>query len=242
VAVSFDPIDLPHFADRLPELASESDICAENLETGVHKSYLPAFERLHAFVHGLKGVTKILQASTREEKFICDYNEALLLAIKEEFILERRLECAGLLRSIANQLRAAKFLGREKVLEEFKALYVKDLNHEERMQFVPSGLAYVNEFVSKRAREAHLLELREYFLESTISLEELPRWQEKIQIAMNEGIPRAGLFINFLPFIQTERSKEVRAWAWVGVDQDDDEFADFVKEIIPDIKVDARKN
>jgi len=214
--------ELPRFADRLPDLLEALRQGAASLDASPAKqSYIPYFEDMYAVAHGLKGVLQILSCPPEAAVAITALSETLVSALSGDYICRKNKEAGALLTQFAslldqpdlNALRAADLM---KPLEALQNLYETDIPHEERLKEIPSHLFYVNEFVSKKARETNLLGLHHAVVEDEILLDEIPLWRTQLEEALSSPEFGRGLVVNFLPFLSSEGSRKLKVWAWVA--------------------------
>jgi hypothetical protein len=212
--------DLPRFADRLPDLLDALRQGAASLDASPAKqSYIPFFEDMYAVAHSLKGVLQILACPAEVAIAITTLSETLVAALAGNYICRKNKEAGALLAEFAGlldqpDLTVLKSADLVKPLEALKALYQEDIPHEERLKEIPSHLFYVNEFVSKKARETNLLGLHHAVVE--ILLDEIPLWRTQLEEALSSEEFGRGLVVNFLPFLSPEGSRKLKVWAWIS--------------------------
>jgi hypothetical protein len=194
----------------------------ELLECKPKQTYLPYFEDVYTVAHSLKGVIIILNCPEAMSNFVLALNSLLLKTLCGPEVCRENKD-AGML-----FLQLADALDREKPAEttdmamlnawlpKLEKLFTHDVAHEERMKEIPGHLFYVNEFVSKRAREISLLGLNHTVVEDEILLEGIPLWRTQLQEALVFPEFGRGIVVNFLPFLSSQGSKSLRIWAWVA--------------------------
>jgi len=215
--------ELPNFSDRLPDLTmvlrqAGRDLCASK----DNQTYLPFFEDIYNVAHSLKGVILILNCPEAMSNFVLALNESLLKTLCGRSVCRQKKEAGMLFLQLANALdkdkpaETADMVLLNSWLPKLEALYLSDANHEERMLEIPPHLFYVNEFVSKRAREISLLGLNHTVVEDEILLDGIPLWRTQLQEALISPEFGRGLVINFLPFLSSQGSRSLKLWAWVA--------------------------
>ena len=186
------------------------------------QTYLPYFEDIYQVAHSLKGVILILNCPEAMANFILALNEALLKTLCGEDVCRRTNEAGALFLQLADVLdkerpaESANTTVLNAWLPRLEALFEPDAGHEKRMLEIPTHLFYVNEFVSKRAREISLLGLNHTVVEDEILLDDIPLWRTQLQEALLSPDFGRGLVINFLPFLSSEGSRSLKLWAWVA--------------------------
>lgn len=215
-------LELPKFADRLPDLQQALREAGAELQAAPKsQSYLPAWEDLYSAAHGLKGVLQLLSCPEGLAGFIVAFNEALVSGLSGPSVC-RETQAAG-----AKFIQLAALLDEpepEKIpvqalhdwLGEFRQLYKLDVDHNERLKEIPPHLFYVNEFVSKKAREITLLHLNHCAVEDEILLDHIPLWRTQLRQALISEEFGRGILVNFLPFLSPEGSRRLKVWAWVA--------------------------
>jgi hypothetical protein len=213
-------LDLPAFTDRLPDLVQALRATSRDLAAcGPHQSYVPYWEDVYAIAHSLKGVMHILSCPPVLADFMVRFNAALVEGLSGPAVC-RQLKAAGdAFTKLADALDRDPLPGEDfngAWLASFRALYTPDVDHEARMAGVPAHLFYVNEQVSKKAREITLLGLNHCVVEDHILLDEIPLWRTQLSEALVHPEFGRGLVVNFLPFISSEGSQTLKVWAWVA--------------------------
>lgn len=217
--------ELPSFNDRLPDLVQVLRSIASELQqkgqAQISQSYLPYWEDLYASAHSIKGVLKILSCPPELSAFIVSFNENLLSALSGNKICRRLEEAGNCFLQISDELdkQDADKIDHPKLktlLTDLEALYDTDLNHEDRLKEIPSHLFYVNEFVSKKAREVSLLNLSHCVVEDEVLLDEIPLWRTQLSDALTHPEFGRGIVVNFLPFLSPEGSRHLKVWAWIA--------------------------
>ncbi|RZA00170.1 MAG: hypothetical protein EOP11_18620 [Proteobacteria bacterium] len=103
---------------------------------------------------------------------------------------------------------------------------------------MPAHLFYVNEQVSKKAREISLLGLNHCVVEDQILLDEIPLWRTQLNEALLHAEFGRGLVVNFLPFISSEGSQSLKVWAWVAAaTHSRAALKSRVKEVMPRVTI-----
>lgn len=215
--------DLPNFSDRLPDLTmalrqAGRELCASKAS----QTYLPYFEDVYNVAHALKGVILILDCPEAMANFILSLNQTLLKTLCGTDICRRNKEAGELFLQLGDALDREKpaesadmgLLGAW--LPKLESLFTADVGHEERMKEIPAHLFYVNEFVSKRAREVSLLSLNQTVVEDEVLLDGIPLWRTQLLEALVYPEFGRGIVVNFLPFLSSHGSKSLKLWAWVG--------------------------
>jgi hypothetical protein len=215
--------DLPNFSDRLPDLTQALRQAGRDLaEAKPNQSYIPYFEDVYAISHSLKGVTRILSCPKPMEDFILDLNVALVRTLSGTAICRKLHEAGALFESMATHLdcddpaQAADTAGLAAALAKLCELYEEDLDHDARLAEIPPHLFYVNDFVSKKAREITLLHLNHCVVEDEARLDDIPLWRTQLNEALNSPEFGRGMVVNFLPFLSPEGSRTLKLWAWVA--------------------------
>lgn len=214
--------ELPKFSDRLPDLVQVLRQSGGELQgSRPTQSYLPYWEDVHAVAHSLKGVLKILACPPALGEFIVSLNDQFRDGLTGSVVCRNNLAAGAHLQRLASLLDQADPSGiapRELAgwREEFTAMYTEDIAHTERLKAIPSHLFYVNEFVSKKAREIDLLHLNHCVVEDEILLEEIPLWRTQLNEALYAPDFGRGLVVNFLPFLSPEGSRRLKVWAWIA--------------------------
>lgn len=236
--------DLPRFADRLPDLLEALRQGAASLQAAPPKqSYIPFFEDMYAVAHGLKGVLQILACPSEVAAAITALSETLVSALAGSQICRKNKEAGSLLADFARlldqpDLSLLKSEDLAKPLVALKALYEEDISHEERLKEIPSHLFYVNEFVSKKARETHLLGLHHAVVEDEILLDEIPLWRTQLEESLSSEEFGRGLVVNFLPFLSPEGSRKLKVWAWVAAATNSRAaLKQRIKEVMPKVAI-----
>lgn len=234
--------NLPKFQDRLPDLISCLRQCGGELSAANTKqSYIPYWEDIYAIAHNLKGVTRILPTHPEMVKFIVKFTDILHLALAGDRVCRENKKCGSLFQKIAAQLDSDQSINFASLLElctELEGMLTLDKNHEERLAEIPSHLFYVNEFVSKKSREIKILDLHSCVVEDEILLEEIPFWRTQLNEALVHHEFGRGLLVNFLPFLSSEGSKNLKVWAWVAAaSHSRASLKQRLKEIMPKVKL-----
>lgn len=237
-------LDLPSFSDRLPDLVQILRVTAENLEScKPNQSFIPYWEDVHSVAHSLKGVLEILACPPVLAAFIRGFNDALAEGLSGPSICRRLPEVAPLLNNLSRALDEEEKQNPDEAyfrdwLQKFRALYQADLPHEERMKEVPAHLFYVNDQVSKKAREISLLKLNHAVAEDLILLDEIPLWRTQLNEALLSPEFGRGLVVNFLPFISSEGSRKLKVWAWVAAaTHSRAALKQRIKEVMPKVQL-----
>lgn len=219
---SFEAPDLPRFSDRLPDLVHILGITGSSLlRAKTTQSYLPYWEDIYAIAHSLKGVSQILLCDQRLQQFIFRFCDFLSDGLTEKSICRKVHEAGSRFSSLSEildkeQLHDINFETLNSTMDELNALYDQDLNHEQRLAEIPRHLFYVNEFVSKKAREISLLHLNHCSVEEEILLDEVALWRTQLNEALQAEDFGRGMIVNFLPFLSPEGSRQLKVWAWVA--------------------------
>lgn len=215
--------DLPNFSDRLPDLTIVLRQAGRELTVAKSsQTYLPYFEDIYNVAHNLKGVLLILNCPEAMSQFILRLNETLLKTLCGEHLCRKNKEAGELFLQLGDALDKEKpaenaDMGVLKTwLPKLESLFTPDVGHEERMKEIPPHLFYVNEFVSKRAREISLLGLNHTVVEDEVLLDGIPLWRTQLNEALVYPDFGRGLVVNFLPFLSSQGSKSLKLWAWVG--------------------------
>lgn len=219
---SFVGPELPKFSDRLPDLVQVLRHCGNELqEAKPTQTYLPYWEDIYAVAHSLKGVLQILSCPANIASLIVGLNDSLLLGLSGPKICRKIKEAGALLSDLAillDQVDLAQIS--TQAMEEwnprFRDLYEDDLFHDQRIKEIPAHLFYINEFVSKKAREIILLNMNHCVVEDEILLDEIPLWRTQLAEALLFPEFGRGIIVNFLPFISPEGSRQLKVWAWVA--------------------------
>lgn len=237
-------LDLPSFSDRLPDLVQILRMTAENLEScKPNQTFLPYWEDVHGVAHSLKGVLEILACPPTLANFIRGLNDALTEGLSGPSICRRLPETAPLFRELSRALDEEEKQDPGEAyftewLKKFRALYQPDLPHDERMKEVPAHLFYVNDQVSKKAREISLLKLNHAVVEDLILLDEIPLWRTQLNEALLSPEFGRGLVVNFLPFISSEGSRKLKVWAWVAAaTHSRASLKQRIKEVMPKVQL-----
>jgi hypothetical protein len=123
-------------------------------------------------------------------------------------------------------------------IEKLAALYTDDLGHEARLADVPAHLFYVNDFVSKKAREITLLNLNHCVAEAEARLDDIPLWRTQLNEALLSPEFGRGMVVNFLPFLSSEGSRTLRLWAWVAAaSHSRASLKQRVKDLLPKVTI-----
>ncbi len=218
-----DVPELPNFSDRLPDLTQALRQVGRDLaESRPNQSYIPYFEDVYAVSHSLKGVTRILACPKGMEDFILDFNAVLVLALSGSSLCRKLPDAGALLQRMADLLdrerpaETADLSALGENIAAFRALFTEDLPHEARVAEIPPHLFYVNEYVSKKAREITLLNMNHCVVEDEALLDEIPLWRTQLNEALLSHEFGRGLVVNFLPFLSPEGSRSLKLWAWVA--------------------------
>jgi hypothetical protein len=215
-------VDLPRFTDRLPDLIQALQITGEALASAQPKqSYLPYWEDLFQTTHSLKGVLGILSCPPTLARFITALDQTFVMGVSGPLVCRRIQEAGAMMSELAHLLYTTEpdLLDGKPLsawIERFLDLHAQDLDHEARLKEIPSHLFYVNEFVSKKAREIVLLNLNHCVVEDQVLLEEIPLWRAQLQEALLGPEFGRGLLVNFLPFLSPEGSRKLQVWAWIA--------------------------
>ncbi len=208
-----------------------------------NQTYLPYWEDTYAVAHNLKGVLNILSSPPVVAEFITRFTEVLLQGLSGASICRSLkpagdlfLEIAALLDvSEIEKISRSSLLG---TLDRLVFLYATDEEHNERLKDVPAHLFYVNEFVSKKAREISLLNLNHCVVEDEILLDEIPLWRTQLSEALNSSEFGRGIVVNFLPFLSPEGSCRLKVWAWVAAaTHSRASLKQRVKEVMPKVAI-----
>lgn len=236
--------DLPTFSDRLPDLMHLLRQTGDDLASvPANQSYIPYWEDLYASAHSLKGVLTILSCPEPVARFIRDFNEALVAALSGTKVCRRLKEASQLFQEASAALDVEdiqKIDGKhlDKWLEKFRSLHENDIPHEERIKEVPPHLFYVNEFVTKKAREIRLLNMNHCVVEDLIFLDEIPLWRTQLNEALLSKEFGRGIVVNFLPFLSPEGSRQLKVWAWVAASTySRAALKQRIKEVIPKVTI-----
>ena len=214
--------ELPRFGDRLPDLLQALRQGAAGLAAAPpRQSYIPYFEDMYAVAHGLKGVLQLLACPPDLAAAITLLAGNFTSVLSGELVCRRHADAARLLEEIAHRidqpdLAALRLADLQEPIQALTAVYEKDRAHEERLKEIPAHLFYVNEFVSKKAREITLLGLNHCVVEDEILLDEIPLWRTQLAEALQVPDSGRGLVVNFLPFLSPEGSRKLKVWAWVA--------------------------
>lgn len=237
-------LELPKFGDRLPDLVQALRDAGKELESAPkQQSYLPSWEDLYAVAHSLKGVLELLSCPEPLARFIRDFNQLLLDGLSGPCVCRKTqaagaafLQLASLLDSDTPETIDVAILN--KWLEEFRPLYDLDVDHAERLKEIPPHLFYVNEFVSKKAREITLLKLNHLAVEDEILLDDIPLWRTQLKQALVSPEFGRGILVNFLPFLSSEGSRHLKVWAWVAAGSHTRaSLKQRIKEIMPSTRL-----
>jgi hypothetical protein len=236
---------LPNFSDRLPDLTQALRQAGRELsEAKATQSYIPYFEDVYAVAHSLKGVTRILSCPKPMEDLIIDLNVRLVHALSGTAVCRNLTETGKVFESMANALdidRPAEeadlgLLSGE--INKLAALYSEDVGHEARLADVPAHLFYVNDFVSKKAREITLLNLNHCVAEAEARLDDIPLWRTQLNEALVCPEFGRGMVVNFLPFLSSEGSRTLRLWAWVAAaSHSRASLKQRVKDLLPKVTI-----
>lgn len=234
--------NLPKFQDRLPDLISCLRQCGGELAKANNKqSYIPYWEDVYAIAHNLKGVTRILPTPPEMVKFIERFTDILHSALAGDRVCRENKQSGTIFQKMASLLDSDGNIGFSSLQElcsELEKLLTVDKNHEERLAEIPSHLFYVNEFVSKKSREIKILDLHSCVVEDEILLEEIPFWRTQLNEALIHQEFGRGILVNFLPFLSSEGSKNLKVWAWVAAaSHSRASLKQRLKEIMPKVKL-----
>jgi len=215
--------ELPNFSDRLPDLTQALRQAGRDLvEAKPSQSYIPYFEDVYTIAHSLKGVTGILNCPQPMTDFIVALNQELLKCLSGSSLCRKNKEAGEAFLALAEALdrdqpaETADPALLANWLPKLTALYCEDIGHEARLQEIPPHLFYVNEFVTKKAREISLLHLNYTVVEDEIRLDEIPLWRTQLSEALLSPEFGRGIVVNFLPFLSSEGSRTLKLWAWVA--------------------------
>lgn len=187
-----------------------------------NQTYIPYFEDVYAVAHGLKGVILILNCPEGLADFVVKLNDLLLKSLCGVSICRKTREAGEAFLALADLLdceRPTETVDAAQLhawLPRLEELFTDDANHEERMREIPPHLFYVNEFVSKKAREISLLGLNHTVVEDEVLLDSIPLWRTQLQEALIYPEFGRGLVVNFLPFLNSQGSRSLKLWAWVA--------------------------
>lgn len=239
-----EALNLPHFSDRLPDLVQNLKQIGEDLgKTSPHQSYIPFWEDLYASAHSLKGVLKILQAPEAISTFVIKLTEILHNGLTGEVVCRRNQEAGEVFTQLAYLLENQKpedipLNDLLRPLDVLDSLFTLDLRHEDRLKDIPAHLFYVNEFVSKKAREITLLQLNNCAVEDEILLDEIPLWRTQLNEALQFQEFGRGIIVNFLPFLSPEGSRRLKVWAWVAASSHSRAaLKQRIKEVMPKVTI-----
>lgn len=234
--------ELPKFSDRLPDLVQVLRHCGTELESAkLNQTYIPYWEDIYAVAHSLKGVLGILSCPPNLGAAIITLNENLLLGLSGPKICRKVREAGALFSELGTILDAADLnqISNQQLQEwnsRFRDLYQDDLEHEQRLKEIPAHLFYINEFVSKKAREIILLNMNHVVAEDEILLDEIPLWRTQLAEALLFPEFGRGIIVNFLPFISPEGSRQLKVWAWVAATSHSRAgLKQRIKEIMPKV-------
>lgn len=241
---SFAGLELPRFADRLPDLVQALRQSGAELEgSRPQQTYLPYWEDIHAVAHSLKGVLQILACPPALVDFILQLNDSFREGLTGPAVCRRNREAGAALQQLASLLDTPEPADLTPPplaawLAEFNSLYEIDQPHEARVKSVPSHLFYVNDFVSKKAREIELLHLNHCVVEDMILLDEIPLWRTQLNEALYSADFGRGIVVNFLPFLSSEGSRQLKIWAWVAAaSHSRAALKQRIKEVIPKAQI-----
>lgn len=236
---------LPNFSDRLPDLTQALRQAGRDLcEAKSTQSYIPYFEDVYTVAHSLKGVTRILSCPKPMEDLIIELNVQLVRALSGTSICRKLAETGAVFLAMAQALDIDNpaeeadldLLGKQ--IQQLTALYQEDVAHEARLADVPAHLFYVNEFVSKKAREITLLKLNHCVAEAEARLDDIPLWRTQLNEALVSPEFGRGIVVNFLPFLSSEGSRSLRLWAWVAAaSYSRASLKQRVKELLPKVTI-----
>jgi hypothetical protein len=239
-----EALNLPHFSDRLPDLVQNLKQVGEDLvKTHPHQSYIPFWEDLYSSAHSLKGVLKILKAPEAISIFVHKLTDILHDGLTGEVLCRRNQESGEIFTNLSYLLESKKpeDLQPEELLrplEALESLFTLDLRHEDRIRDIPAHLFYVNEFVSKKAREITLLQLNNCAVEDEILLDEIPLWRTQLNEALQFQEFGRGIIVNFLPFLSPEGSRRLKVWAWVAASSHSRAaLKQRIKEVMPKVTI-----
>jgi hypothetical protein len=239
-----ETLNLPHFSDRLPDLIQNLRQVGEDLsKASPHQSYLPYWEDLYASSHSLKGVLNILRAPAPISSFVNSLTEILHEGLTGEVTCRRNLESAEIFSQLSLLLENKKPEDQiedelHRPLKNLVSLFTLDLRHEDRLKDIPAHLFYVNEFVSKKAREITLLNLNNCAVEDEILLDEIPLWRTQLNEALQFPEFGRGIIVNFLPFLSPEGSRKLKVWAWVAAPSHSRAaLKQRIKEVMPKVTI-----
>jgi hypothetical protein len=236
--------ELPKFGDRLPDLTILLRQAGRDLETSrANQTYIPYWEDVYAGAHALKGVLYVLNSPKPMTEFILGFTYCLQMALAGTSVCRRNKEAGQAFLELAQTLEqnepeavSAAFL--KDWLKNFESLYQEDVGHEERLRGVPPHLFYVNELVSKKAREVALLGLNFCVVEDLILLDDIPLWRTQLNEALVSPEFGRGLVVNFLPFLSSEGSRTLKAWAWIAAaTYSRAALKQRVKEVMPKVTI-----
>lgn len=237
-------LELPSFSDRLPDLVQVLRQSGADLQAAApNQTYIPFWEDSYAVAHNLKGVLKILSSPPTVSEFVIRLTEILLDGISGPFVCRRVSEAGAIFTEISRLLDCADPASLKKdqlmePLDRLTALYEMDAVHEERLKEIPAHLFYVNEFVSKKAREIGLLKLNHCVVEDEILLDEIPLWRTQLNESLQSSEFGRGIVVNFLPFLSPEGSRRLKVWAWVAAaTYSRAALKQRVKEVMPKVAI-----
>ena len=106
------------------------------------------------------------------------------------------------------------------------------------MESIPSHHSYVNEFVSKKAREIQLLNMNHCVVEDEALLDDIPLWRANLNEALNSPEFGRGILVNFLPLLSPEGSRTLKLWAWVAASSlSRASLKQRIKEVMPKTQI-----
>lgn len=214
--------ELPSFSDRLPDLITAVRSASNELSQAQDsESYIPYWEDLYSVVHSMKGILNLLTAPKFMTDFIMKFSDLLNDALNGAFLARDKKSSSQIFNEIADLLERPEFKFQEGdplfgKVEQLQGSLSQDLGHQERLKEMPSHLFYVNELVSKKAREVKLLGFNDCVVEDVILLDQIPFWRAQLLDALRSPEFGRGFIVNFLPFLSPEGSRSIRVWAWIA--------------------------
>ncbi len=215
-------LEFPSFTDRLPDLILAVRTASQDLSASKPtESYLPYVEDLYTVLHGLKGSLNLIKIEKEFEVFVLRFCELLSNCLQGEFVIRDKAKIGSVLDGIREilehpQLQHHEGVGLQQKLDQFQELMMKDIPHAERIKLMPSYVFYVNDLVSKKAREVSELKFNDCVVEDTVMLEQIPFWRAQLNNALHCPEFGRGIVVNFLPLLSHEGSRSVKLWAWVA--------------------------
>jgi hypothetical protein len=214
--------DFPAFSDRLPDLILAVRTAAQDLSASKPtESYLPYIEDLYLVLHGLKGSLNLIKIDKPMETFVLRFCELLSNCLQGELVIRDKAKAGSVLDGIREILEHPQLQHHEgddlqQKLDQLEATTLKDIPHAERIKLMPSYVFYVNDLVSKKAREVSVMKFNDCVVEDTVMLEQIPFWRAQLNNALHCPEFGRGIVVNFLPLLSHEGSRSVKLWAWVA--------------------------